>query len=195
METNPNIQQNNVPEEETLDLKKKSPLTLRIISGVVYAALLLGMFLLKVFVSDLFFDGFVWFMAIVGTFEMTRAFERNITTVQRVMVFVFAVIVIPACALAEYFFGYGLHVTCVCFFALAICLLSLLVFHHEQTTLENIGAALLSAVYPALLLCLLILANHVGEAPVIEGFDKVIGTNSEVFNSNLAISLFCHSFS
>ena len=33
------------------------------------------------------------------------------------------------------------------------------------------------------------LANHIGEAPVVEGFDKVIGTQSAIFNSNLAITL------
>ncbi len=188
MERSPNNQEEVVKEGENV-VQKKSSLTARIISGIVYAALMLGMFLLKVFVSDLFFDGFVWFFAIVGTFEMTRAFEKNITKVQRVMVFIFAVVVIPACALAELWFGYGLHVACVCFFALCIFLLSLLVFRHEETTLENIGAALLSAVYPALLLCLLVLVNHIGEPPLMEGFDKFNGAQSEVFNSNLAIVL------
>lgn len=161
----------------------------RVISGLIYAVIVAGCFLLKAFVNDLFFDLFVYAAAIIGTFEITRAFGDSITKVQRVMVFVFAVAVIPVCALAEYLFGYGLHVACVCFFGLSISLLSLLVFRHDETTLENIGSALFSAVYPALLLCLLVLANHIGEAPVVEGFDKVIGKNSDVFNSNLAIML------
>ena len=136
----------------------------RVISGIVYIVILLAVFALKIFVSDLFFDAFVWFMAIVGTFEITRAFGDSMTKTQRVLVFIFAVIVIPACAIAEYLFGYGLHITCVCFFAIAISLFSLLVFRHDETTLENIGSSLMAAVYPALLLCLLVLANHIGES-------------------------------
>ncbi|MBQ9117661.1 MAG: phosphatidate cytidylyltransferase [Clostridia bacterium] len=161
----------------------------RVISGLIYLGILIGVFALKIFVNDLCFDAFVWFLAIVGTFEITRAFGDSMTKVQRVLTFIFAIIVIPTCALVEYFFGYGLHVTCVCFFALAISLLSLLVFDHDATTLENIGASLFAAVYPALLLCLLVLTNHIGQDPVLEGFDKVIGTQSDVFNSNLAIML------
>lgn len=161
----------------------------RVISGIAYAAILLGTFLLKVFINDLFFDALVWFMAIVGTFEITRAFGDSMTKTQRVLTFIFAITVIPACALSEYLFGYGLHVTCVCFFMLSIALVSLLVFRHDETTLENIGASLLASVYPSLLLCLLVLANHIGEAPVLEGFNKVIGVNSDTFNSNLAITL------
>ena len=161
----------------------------RVISGAVYVLILLSVFALKILVNDLFFDAFIWFLAIVGTFEITRAFGDSITKVERVLVFIFAAIVIPACAISEYLFGYGLHVSCVCFFALSVCLLSLLVFRHDETTLESIGSSLLSAVYPSLLLCLLVLANHIGTHPILDGFDKVTGANGDVFNSDLAMIL------
>ena len=167
----------------------------RVISGLIYLFILVAMFASKIVVNiytknigDLIFDTLIWFFAIVGTYEITRAFGDSMTKAQRVITFIFAGIVIPACGLAEYFFGYGLHVTCVCFFALCVTLLSLLVFRHDETTLENIGSSLLAAVYPSLLLCLLVLANHIGEPPVLAGFDKVIGgTEQAVFNSDLAI--------
>ncbi len=183
---------NNEQAEQTSNLepqKKSSSLQKRVISGTVYVLILLAVFALKIWVNDLFFDAFVAFLAIVGTYEITRALGDGITKAQKVLVFIFASAVIPACALSEYFFGYGLHVTCVCFFAMSIALLSLLVFRHNETSLENIGASLLAAVYPALLLCLLVLANHIGEAPVVEGFVKLGGKTSEVINSTLAIML------
>ena len=169
----------------------------RIISGVIYAIILICLGTLKAvlgagsnYAGSLIFDAFVTFLSIVGTFEITRALKDTITKPQRVMVMTFGVLVIPACALTEYFFGLGLHVACTCFFVLVVALLSLLVFHNEKTTLESVGAALFSSVYPAFLLCIMVLVNHIGEAPMVEGFDKLIGNTGEaVFNANLAILL------
>ncbi len=141
---------------------------LRVISGIAYVAILLGMYLLKLFVHPLCFDLLTYFFAIVGTYEMLRAMKDSITQPQRVMVTIFAFVCIPVCSFAEYFFEFGLHVVAVCFFMLAVALLSLLVLRHDETTVENIGVSLFSAVYPTILLCLLIRANHLGVSPELE---------------------------
>ena len=140
----------------------------RLISGTVYVVILLTMYLLKVFVHPLCFDLLTYFFAIVGTFEILRAMKESITKSERVMVTIFSFLCIPVCSLAEYFFEFGLHVVAVCFFMLAVALLSLLVLRHDETTVENIGVALFSAVYPTILLCLLIRANHLGVSPALE---------------------------
>lgn len=139
----------------------------RLITGTVYIALLVAFYVLKIFVHDFFFDALIYAFAVIGTFEMTRAMKDKTTKAERVIVMIFSIVCIPACAVCEYFFTYGLHVTSVCFFALSVALISLLVVSHEKTTLENIGTAFLSAVYPVLLLCLLVLINHVPELPAL----------------------------
>ncbi len=115
--------------------------------------------------------------------------KENIARTEKMIVFIFAVICIPACAVAEFLFGYGVHVTAVAFFMLAIVLLSLLVFKNEETNIENIGAAFVCAVYPTLLLTLLVLANHIGEVPMFG--DKIIVGSEDLtrmkFDSNLAM--------
>ncbi len=150
----------------------------RVISGAVYTAILLGFFCLKLFVHTLFFDVLIYTFALIGTGEILRAFKEKTTTAERVCVMAFAVIAIPVCALTEYYWGLGLVCTSACFFALAVALLSLLVFDHERTSPENLGVSLLSAIYPALLLCMLVLVNH---APAVGTLQAV------AFDSNLLI--------
>ncbi len=164
----------------------------RVIYGTIYVAVLLAFFLVKIFIphGDLLFDLLIYAFALIGTYEMVRAMGKGLARTEKTIVFCFSVVCIPACAISEYLFGYGIHVTAVCFFALAILLLSLLVFKNEESTLENIGTAFVSAVYPTLLLCLLVLANHFAEAPIWD--DKFISGAEDLekmrFNSDLAIA-------
>ena len=88
----------------------------RFISGVCYVALLLGFYLLKIYVNPLFFDLFIYAFAIIGTKEIVDAMNDRITAVEKGIVYAFTIISIPACALFEYFFGIGLHVTAILFF-------------------------------------------------------------------------------
>ena len=161
-------------------------------SGAVYVAVLLTFYLLKIFMphGDLIFDLLIYGLAIIGSFEMVRAMGKGLARTEKAIVFCFSVVCIPCCAISEYLFGYGIHVTAVCFFALAVILLSLLVFKNGESNLENIGAAFVSAVYPTLLLCLLVLSNHFAEIPLMN--DKFISGADDLkmlhFNSNLAIA-------
>ena len=151
---------------------------IRLITGTCYIAVLLVFFLLKIFVHDLFFDALIYAFALIGTFEMTRAMKDGITKAEKIAIFAFAVVCIPACALCEQFGGTGLQAAAVCFFALAVALLSLLVARHEETSPQNLGVAFLCAVYPTLLLALLTLTNHLSGPPALEQF---------ALNSDLAI--------
>ena len=142
----------------------------RVISGTVYVAILLLFYCLKIFVHDFCFDVLIYAFSLIGTSEMLRATKEKTTKAERVIVTVFATVCITLCAFAEYFFSYGLHVTCVCLFALSVALLCLLVIRHEETTLENLGVAFVAAVYPTLLLSLLTLANHLPATAGLEQF-------------------------
>ncbi|MBE7084549.1 MAG: phosphatidate cytidylyltransferase [Clostridiales bacterium] len=150
----------------------------RIISGAVYTALLVGFFCLKIYVHAFCFDALIYAFAIMGTWEILRAFKDKTTKSQRVMVMIFAIVCIPVCAVTEEYLSFGLHYTCVCFFTLAVALLSLLVLDHDKTTPENLGVSFLSAIYPVLLLSILVLVNH-APAPV--------ALKDVAFNSSLLI--------
>ena len=144
----------------------------RLISGSCYIALLTAFFCLKIFLpyGDFYFDGLLYAFCLLGTFEMLRAVKEKTTRAQRVLVYAFAACVIPATALVEYFYGKGFAAVGVGITALAIALTSLLVLRHEETSLEGIGLALLSAVYPTLFLAVMVMANHAVAPAGLEAF-------------------------
>ncbi|MBQ7879472.1 MAG: phosphatidate cytidylyltransferase [Clostridia bacterium] len=136
---------------------------IRLLSGSVYIALLAAFYLMKIFVPTygaFCFDVLVYAFSLLGTHEMLRAMGDRTTKAGRGLVRAFSVVCIPAVAVFEYFYGAGITAGAVCLFVLSLALLSLFVCKHEETTPENIGVALLSAVYPTTLLCLLTLTNH-----------------------------------
>lgn len=151
---------------------------IRLISGSCYVAILVAFFCLKVCLpapyGDFAFDALIYAFALLGTWEMLRAVKDKTTKAERVLTFLYALAAIPACALAEHFFGEGFLAASICLFVLALALLSLLVAAHETTTLESLGLSLLSAVYPVFLLTLLVLTNHeAGIAKLAKyGFDS-----------------------
>ena len=143
---------------------------IRLLSGSCYVAILIAFYCLKIFVHDFCFDALIYAFALLGTGEMLRAMKEKTTKPQRALIMTYAIVTVPLCALGEYFYGIGITVICVCTLLLAVALLSLLVLDNEQTSMENLGVALLSAVYPTLLLCVLVLANHAVCPPRLERY-------------------------
>lgn len=151
---------------------------IRLVTGASYVAVLAAFYLLKIFISDLCFDALIWIFSLIGTFEMLRAFdhadgatqeggEKNadaLTKAQKIGVFLFAAVCIPACALCEEFFNAGTGGAALAFFVLILYLLSLLVARHEETGIANTGKAFFAAVYPTVTLVLLCLTNHLSDS-------------------------------
>ena len=141
---------------------------IRLLSGTVYIAILIAFFTLKIVVptiggvpyGDFCFDVLIYAFALMGTFEMLRAVKEKTGKAERGIVYAFAAVAIPAVALCQWKWGIGWAVIGACVMALAVALLSLLVIAHEKVTLESLGLSLFSAVYPTVLLCLLVLTNH-----------------------------------
>ncbi len=163
--------------------QKKGPsnMTLRVITGFWLMGILLAAFFLKIFVSKLFFDLILVLMAGFGTWEMLRAFSDKIHISQKVVVMIFAVLIIIVYAVSDFYFAdilhvhipgdgetigtvegrnYALHITLVFFIAGVSILLAFLVFAHENITLESTGYALFSYIYPSLLLLVVSITNH-----------------------------------
>ncbi|MBQ8342748.1 MAG: phosphatidate cytidylyltransferase [Clostridia bacterium] len=141
---------------------------IRLISGTIYIAILVAFFCLKIVVptvngvpyGDFCFDVLIYAFALIGTFEMLRAVKDKTCKAERGIVYAFATAAIPAVAVCQWKWGNGLTVIGGLALVLAVTLLSLLVVAHDKVTLESLGLSLFSAVYPTLLLCLLVLTNH-----------------------------------
>ncbi len=161
--------------------KKLDEFWVRLITGIVYCAVLLAFFALKIFVSDLFFDALLLAITVLGTFEMLRAFGGKITKTQKVIVMIFAALIVATYAVSDFIFSdildimlpepganpsttlgrnYSVFITSGVYIAGAAVLLSLLVFRHEETSLESTGYALLSFMYPSCFLVVLVVCNH-----------------------------------
>ena len=142
----------------------------RIISGAVYAVLLVSVFMIKIFVpapwGNMGLDALIYFFSLMGTFEMVRAMGDAISKPGKRVLTVFALLCVPACVVCETLWGYGVECAAALFMALVVVALSLLVF-CPSTTLSGLGGILLCGVYPNALLCVLALTNHLSEVPVL----------------------------
>lgn len=149
---------------------------IRLISGACYIAILAAFYSLKLLLpyGAFYFDILIYAFALIGTFEMLRAVRSRMTDVERYLVYAYAVATIPACAIAENAYGAGMDAIAVCTVLFVLALFALLVIRHEETELDGLGLSLLSAVYPTLLLCMLVLCNHANAPWGLEkyGFDS-----------------------
>ncbi len=140
----------------------------RVISGTWYMALLAAAYCLKIFlpgdIGSFFVDLLVYVFSLIGTYEMLRALKDKTTKAERAIVYGFSVVCIPVGVLMKYFLDWGTTAVGVCMTALTIALLCLLVFQHDETSLESIGLSFLAAVYPTIFLSMLVVANH-AQAP------------------------------
>ncbi len=165
-----------VPQKQQSERKN---LKLRMITGAIYALLLVGFFLLKIFVNELFFDALILIFAFFGTGEMIRAFKDKLHISQKVLILIFALGTILAYAVSDYYYSevlgiglpgqditeavgrnYSMHITFIFLIAGIAVLASLLVFAHRHVTLESTGYALLCYAYPAVFLLVITICNH-----------------------------------
>ncbi len=63
---------------------------IRSVTAALYVLVLIGFFLLKIFVHMAFFDALIVLFSVIGTFEMTRALGDKIRSVQKWIVMFFS---------------------------------------------------------------------------------------------------------
>ena len=158
---------------------------IRLISGTVYIAILVAFFALKIVVptvngvpyGDFCFDALIYAFALIGTFEMLRAVKNKITKTEKALVWAFAIVAVPACAVCSvYLKGYegtvgGIIGAAAAFLAFIMAMFIAFLPNHEKMTLESIGISFFSAIYPTVLLCVMVLINHVSiDATAWKGF-------------------------
>lgn len=153
---------------------------LRLITGLVYALVLLAFFLLKIFVHKLFFDVLILLFTVIGTYEMIRAFGDKLHKSQKIVAMTFAILVVATYIAADMVFtdvlgvqmpdpdnpmaavgrNYAPHITLIMFIAGIAVAFGLLVFAHTRVSLESVGYTLVAYLYPSVFLVIMTVCNH-----------------------------------
>lgn len=148
----------------------------RLITGVVYIAVLLAFYTARLLCRDYFFgtlifDALILLFSVIGTYEMCRALGDKIDALQKGLVQFFSAGVIVCYAVSDSIFkylrstsesvvNYSPNFAFVVFMAGAAILCSLLVFRHVKTSLESLAYSLLALIYPSVFLLVLSGVNH-----------------------------------
>ena len=160
--------------------KKLSNTTLRLITGLVYALVLLAFFVLKIFVHKLCFDVLIVVFTVIGTDEMIRAFGDKLHKSQKIVAMTFAILVVVTYIAADVVFtdvlgvqmpdpddpmaavgrNYAPHITLIMFIAGIAVSFGLLVFAHTRVSLESVGYTLVCYLYPSVFLVIMTVCNH-----------------------------------
>ena len=153
---------------------------LRLITGTVYAIVLLLFFVLKIFVHKLFFDVLIVLFTVLGTHEMIRAFGDKLHRSQKIVAMTFAILVVVTYIAADVVFtdvlgvqlpdpgnlaeavgrNYAPHITLIMFIAGIAVIFGLLVLAHTRVSLESVGYTLIAYLYPSVFLVIMTVCNH-----------------------------------
>lgn len=143
----------------------------RLLTGIVYLAVLLAFYLARVLLQDQFwgmllFDLLILLFALCGTFEMVRAFQDRLSGLQKALVMIFSAALLLCYSLSDIAFKFfsAKDVAFPAVFAATVgaaaILLAVLVVRHEKTSLESVGFSLLALLYPSVFLLTLSAVNH-----------------------------------
>ena len=152
---------------------------LRIITGAVYALVLLAFFVGKVLVHKLFFDALILIFSICGTYEMIRAFGDKLHKSQKIAAMVFSQLCVVVYIVADVIFtdylnvgfpedspldavgrNYAPHAALVVFILGIAVIFGILVYGHERMSLESVGYTLIAYLYPSVFLVIMTVCNH-----------------------------------
>lgn len=184
----------------TTEKPRRSDAKLRIYSGIVYVAILLGFFALKIFVHRLFFDVLILIFAALGTFEMIRAFGDRMHRSQKAIAMTFALLVVVIYIVSDILFtdilgvefpdnpltatgrNYAPHFALVVFIAGIALIFGMLVFAPTKVSLESVGCTLISYMYPSVFLVVMTVCNHLEfYSDVAIAFVFIISPFADVF--------------
>ncbi|MBO5526308.1 MAG: CDP-archaeol synthase [Clostridia bacterium] len=151
----------------------------RVITAIVYVAILVSFYALKLFVSDYCFDGLVWLFAVIGTYEMARA--CSLTKVQKLLTIGFAAVNVPLFVAMDLWKQQGYFVMIGSMVAMCIIVVTSMIFDYQNTSLEQVGKAVLTLIYPNLFLNFLVVINHMNHEGLLVMFPFAITPITDVF--------------
>ncbi|MBO4262242.1 MAG: phosphatidate cytidylyltransferase [Clostridia bacterium] len=137
----------------------------RTLTGIVIVALIVGFLYLRENVDKKLFDIFLWGMAVIGTFELHRAFGKRTTRTQKSLAIIYAATIFPVALFVEKQYTVVVAVG----LAFVLIIISTLIINHltglpgfrqgkdidESVTMEGVGLTILTLFYPSIFLFLL----------------------------------------
>lgn len=148
----------------------------RVITGIVYVAVLFLFYGLRLYFRDYFFhtlifDALILLFSVIGTFEMCRALGDKLDKVQKTIIQIFSAGVIVCYAVSDVIYkkmqsesanvvNYSPNLAFAVFMGGLALLIGLLVFRHSVTSLESVGYSALAYLYPSVFLLVLSGVNH-----------------------------------
>lgn len=139
----------------------------RVLTGVGIVALLLGLFLSKLFLTTvvvngvtvgmLVFDFALLVMAEAGTYEMTRVLGSRMTVKEKIVALLFPPIAFGVASFTRISFVFAVLAIYV------LLALGLLVFAFKSSTIESVGLTIVCLFYPTVFLVMLVAVNTVAE--------------------------------
>ena len=133
----------------------------RIITGICYALLICGFFLLRQFVDYRLMHILIFAFSFIGTFELARALKKWLVKGNYILTIIYGGLIVPIYCVLEYLLdGYGLLVLVLPFI---LSLLMALICYAKQKTLKEIGANVLGYLYPAIFIMAMLFANELGK--------------------------------
>lgn len=129
----------------------------RTLTGIFIIAVMVGTFLLRQFVDYRLFNILIYAFAVIGTFEITRAFKDRLTFFSKCIVWAYALTVIPVMTFVS---GSAWRIVTFAAFVLAI---SDFVIEFKTVTAESVAHTLLACFYPTGLLVAMTAINGLGE--------------------------------
>lgn len=123
--------------------------------------------LLKIFLKqDFWFDIPLYLFSLVGTYEILNAMEKiatkdnQITKFQKIVVWILAVLFVPAYTVMQEFFGYGIYTMLILLMSAFLAIALSFVLSFENTSLDGTGKAVFACFYPTGALSVLAIVNH-----------------------------------
>lgn len=143
----------------------------RTITACFWVVLIVGFFLLKIFVNKLFFDGLLVTFSVIGTYEMLHAFGDKISKSQKWATAIFSFLLLITYIVTDLLYRYGepdgiadrnyaSQITFITLMASVSTLFMFTVFDPEKATIPSTGNAVLCLIYPNAFVLALIACNH-----------------------------------
>lgn len=118
------------------------------VSTSVFLVIITAIFMLLRFVNIRLFDIYPFMMALIGTYEMVRAFKNDISFSQKICIYGFVLLVFPV---AIFFEAFVLKFIIIVFVIAVMCT----TIENRDDSLKSLGNLLICLFYPTIpLLCL-----------------------------------------
>lgn len=133
----------------------------RVITGICYALLICGFFLLRQFVDYRLMHILIFAFSFIGTFELARALKKWLVKGNYILTIIYGGLIVPIYCVLEYLLdGYGLLVLVLPFI---LSLVMALICYAKQKNLKEICANILGYLYPVIFIMAMLFANELGK--------------------------------